>query len=196
MLLLLLFCPSGFTYRRFFEGDKAPGAAGASETGAATTAVRYIGAAHPEPDSSRAAAFRCGSSVSVALRFLAVAAAAIVHFLPDGSAPACVAVIALQLLSADCPLPPRVSAALFSLLYRHSLPLLLHPKQQQQLLFASFRGEQEQNWGTVAGHRRSLLSGMEPKVLERLLADAWRRKRQRAEATDQSAIIRLLACCL
>ncbi|CDJ58182.1 hypothetical protein, conserved [Eimeria maxima] len=51
-----------------------------------------------------------------------------------------------ELLSADCPLPPRVSAALFSLLYRHSLPLLLHPQRQQLLLFSAFRAEQEQHW--------------------------------------------------
>lgn len=103
---------------------------------------------------------------------------------------------ALQLLSADCPLPPRVSAALFSLLYRHSLPLLLHPQQQLLLLFSAFRAEQEQHWCGTAAQAGAALAGMAPGVLQGYLADIWKIRQKTAEAQDQWASFRLLACCL
>ncbi|OEH80561.1 hypothetical protein cyc_04584 [Cyclospora cayetanensis] len=94
-----------------------------------------------------------------------------------------------ELLSADCPLPPRVSAALFSSLYRHSLPLLLHPEQQQQLLFAAFRAEQEQRWATSPGARDTLLTSISPVVIRGYLADAWLTCQRHAECEQLPSLL-------
>lgn len=101
-----------------------------------------------------------------------------------------------QLLSADCPLPPRVSAALFSLLYRQSIPLLLDPQQQQRLLFSAFRTEQEQRWCGAARQAGGTLWALSPRVLHSYLADQWKLWQRKADTRDQWAIFRLLACCL
>ncbi|CDJ41684.1 hypothetical protein, conserved [Eimeria tenella] len=101
-----------------------------------------------------------------------------------------------ELLSADCPLPPRVSAALFSLLYRQSIPLLLEPQQQQRLLFSAFRTEQEQRWCGTARQARGTLWALSPRALHCYLADQWKLWQRKADTRDQWAIFRLLACCL